>query len=120
MQNMLALAQGLRGQGVRLRILNLGGGEVVGVATERQRSHPSGQVVSVRLDPETIQRLDELSARTGRSRGTYLRTAVRSMLPVLEQRHWNEIGAQFETKIFEDEFARIMNAALGTPPNDRE
>ena len=48
------------------------------MATERQRSHPSGQVVSVRLPPDLIRRLDTLSERTGRSRGTYLRMAVRS------------------------------------------
>jgi RHH-type rel operon transcriptional repressor/antitoxin RelB len=92
--------------------------EVVGVATERQRSHPSGQVVSVRLPPDLIRRLDTLSERTGRSRGTYLRMAVRSMLPALEQQHWNEIAADFENRSFENEFVQIMNRALNTPPPD--
>nr|WP_308219550.1 ribbon-helix-helix domain-containing protein [Kocuria rhizophila] len=91
---------------------------MVGVATERQRSHPSGQVVSVRLPPDLIRRLDALSERTGRSRGTYLRMAVRSMLPALEQQHWNEIAADFESTSFENEFVQIMNRALNTPPPD--
>ncbi|WP_369062253.1 hypothetical protein [Kocuria rhizophila] len=39
--------------------------------------------------------MDTLAERTGRSRGTYLRMAVRSMLPALEQQHWNEIAADF-------------------------
>lgn len=86
------------------------------MAIERQRSHPSGQVVSVRLPPDLIRRLDTLSERTGRSRGTYLRMAVRSMLPALEQQHWNEIAADFENRSFENEFVQIMNRALNTPP----
>ena len=88
------------------------------MATERQRSHPSGQVVSVRLPPDLIRRLDALSERTGRSRGTYLRMAVRSMLPALEQQHWNEVAADFENRTFENEFVQIMNRALGVPPPD--
>ena len=88
------------------------------MATERQRSHPSGQVVSVRLDPDLIRRLDALSALTGRSRGVYLRMAVRSILPALEQQHWHEVAADFESTIFENEFAQIMSQALGTPPPD--
>lgn len=86
------------------------------MATERQASHPSGQVVSVRLPPDLIHRLDALSARTGRNRGTYLRMAVRSMLPALEQQHWNEVAADFESTTFENEFVQIMNQALDTPP----
>lgn len=86
------------------------------MATERQRSHPSGQVVSVRLPPDLISRLDTLAERTGRSRGTYLRMAVRSMLPALEQQHWNEVATDFESTTFENEFVQIMNRALGTPP----
>ena len=31
----------------------------------KQGIHPSGRVVSVRLDEETIKRLDNLSERTG-------------------------------------------------------
>lgn len=88
------------------------------MATERQRSHPSGQVVSVRLPPDLIRRLDALAERTGRSRGTYLRMAVRSMLPALEQQHWNEVAVDFESRTFENEFVQIMNRALNTPPPD--
>ena len=87
------------------------------MATERQRSHPSGQVVSVRLSPDVIRRLDALSERTGRSRGTYLRMAVRSMLPALEQQHWNEVAADFESTTFESEFVRIMGAAFDSRPD---
>ncbi|WP_232300185.1 hypothetical protein [Kocuria salsicia] len=42
--------------------------------------------------------------------------AVRSMLPALEQQHWNEIAADFEDRSFENEFVQIMNRTLGTPP----
>lgn len=55
----------------------------------KQGVHPSGRVVSVRLDEETIERLDNLSERTGRSRGFYLKLAIRAMLPAIEQKHWS-------------------------------
>ena len=60
----------------------------------KQGVHPSGRVVSVRLDEETIERLDNLSERTGRSRGFYLKLAIRAMLPAIEQKHWEHAAAQ--------------------------
>ena len=51
--------------------------------TAKQPRHPSGQVVSVRLDPATIARLDALEAMTNRSRGNYLRLAIRVLLSVM-------------------------------------
>lgn len=53
----------------------------------RQAPHPSGRVVSVRLDEDTILRLDMLCARTGRSRGVYLREVIRQHLPLLEKEY---------------------------------
>lgn len=38
------------------------------VATSRQHPHPSGRVVSVRLPPDIIKRIDALAEHTGRSR----------------------------------------------------
>ena len=41
------------------------------------------RVVSVRLDSDTIARLDRLAERTSRSRGFYLKAAIKAMLPVM-------------------------------------
>lgn len=46
--------------------------------------------VSVRLQPEVIRIMDELSERTGRSRGFYMREAISAHLPLLLERHWAE------------------------------
>src|SRR5690625_6694175 len=63
----------------------------------KQGVHPSGRVVSVRLDEETIERLDNLSERTGRSRGFYLKLAIRAMLPAIEQKHWEHARSEEHT-----------------------
>ena len=75
----------------------------------KQGVHPSGRVVSVRLDEETIERLDNLSERTGRSRGFYL----------IEQKHWEHAAAQFEEDVIDRRFREIMTQALETD-NDQE
>ncbi|MDN6650884.1 MAG: ribbon-helix-helix domain-containing protein [Enterobacterales bacterium] len=85
----------------------------------KQGVHPSGRVVSVRLDEETIERLDNLSERTGRSRGFYLKLAIRAMLPSLEQKHWEHAAAQFEEDVIDRRFREIMTQALDTD-NDQE
>lgn len=56
--------------------------------TTRQAHHPSGRVVSARMTEDTIARLDMLAARTGRSRGRYLRDAIEEMLPIYEKAYW--------------------------------
>ena len=77
-----------------------------------QGPHPSGRVVSVRLSDEIIDRLDALCTRTSRSRGFYLKMAITAMLPQLEEYHWEQVAADFETKSIENEFHRIMLAGL--------
>lgn len=85
----------------------------------KQGVHPSGRVVSVRLDEETIERLDNLSERTGHSRGFYLKLAIRAMLPAIEQKHWEHAAAQFEEDVIDRRFREIMTQALETD-NDQE
>ena len=52
-----------------------------------QGPHKSGRVVSVRMAEDIIERLDTLCARTGRSRGFYLKMAVTAVMPQLEEYH---------------------------------
>ena len=85
----------------------------------KQGVHPSGRVVSVRLDEEMIERLDNLSERTGRSRGFYLKLAIRAMLPSIEQKHWEHAASQFEEDVIDRRFREIMTQALETG-NDQE
>jgi RHH-type rel operon transcriptional repressor/antitoxin RelB len=73
-------------------------------------------VVSVRLEEDLIQRLDSLADRTGRSKGVYLRLALRAVLPTLEEYHWNQIAAQFEDGVIDRQFREIMTQTL----NDRD
>ena len=40
------------------------------------------------VEPELVERLDALAARTNRSRGAYLRMALWAALPSLERMHW--------------------------------
>lgn len=80
--------------------------------TEKQKNHPSGQVVSVRLEPEVIERLDRLAARTHRSRGTYLRTAISAVLPVLEKQHWEQTLVQYEQGKLEREFMEVTQQLM--------
>lgn len=78
------------------------------MGTEKQRPHPSGRVVSVRLDEDTIARLDALSARTNRSRGLYLKFALRAALPTLERLHWEQRAIEFEDKVIDRQFHALM------------
>ena len=63
----------------------------------QQSPHPSGRVVSVRLDPDTEARLNALAERTGRSRGVYIRLALQAALPQLEREHWNQLVKRSST-----------------------
>ncbi|MDJ0322370.1 DUF6290 family protein [Cryobacterium sp. PH31-AA6] len=44
--------------------------------------------ISVRLTPEDEQRLEQLAARTGRSKSFYVREAIHEHLDDLEERCW--------------------------------
>jgi RHH-type rel operon transcriptional repressor/antitoxin RelB len=77
------------------------------MATRNQRTHPSGQVVSVRLPPDIIKRIDALAEHTGRSRGLYIRLALNAFLPQLEEDHWNQKTARYEREGFDRDFAQI-------------
>ena len=46
--------------------------------------------VAVRITVEEQRRLDELSARTGRSRSFYVREAIQLHLGDLEERYWED------------------------------
>lgn len=78
----------------------------------RQAPHPSGRVVSVRLDEDTILRLDMLCARTGRSRGVYLREVIRQHLPLLEKEYWHHFVRQVEDQTFDELFQQIVMQAM--------
>jgi RHH-type rel operon transcriptional repressor/antitoxin RelB len=85
------------------------------MATRNQQSHPSGQVVSVRLPPDVIQRIDALAERTGRSRGLYIRLALSAFLPQLEEDHWNQKTASYERDGFDRDFAQITTQLMDDP-----
>ncbi|WP_342318689.1 ribbon-helix-helix domain-containing protein [Corynebacterium mayonis] len=92
------------------------------MATRKQHGWVGrGPVVSVRLEPELIDRLDTLAKRTGRSRGAYLRMALWAALPSLERMHWEQVAADFEELAIKDAFDEItlglMEDAL---KNDRK
>ena len=70
------------------------------------------QVVSVRLDAETIARLDRLAERTSRSRGFYLKAAIKAMLPALEENYWAQQATTYEESVIDREFRTIMDHAL--------
>ena len=44
--------------------------------------------ISVRLSPEDEGRLEQLAARTGRSKTFYIREAIHEHLDDLEERYW--------------------------------
>ena len=92
------------------------------MATEKQRNWAGcGPVISVRVEPELVERLDALAARTNRSRGAYLRMALWAALPSLERMHWEQVAADFEELAIKDAFEEItlglMEDAL---KNDRK
>src|SRR5699024_715694 len=84
-----------------------------------QGVHTSGRVVSVRLDEETTERIDNLSERTGRSRVLYLKLAIRAMLPAIEQKHWEHAAVQFEEDVIDRRFREIMTQAV-EPDDDKD
>ena len=88
-------------------------------AMVKQGVHQSGRVVSVRLDEETIERLHSLSERTGRTRGFYLKLAIRAMLPAIEQKHWEHAAVQFEEDVIDRRFREIMTQAV-EPDSDKD
>ena len=64
------------------------------MATRNQKGQVGrGPVVSMRVDPELVELLDALDARTNRSRGAYLRMALWVALPSLERMHWEQVAA---------------------------
>src|SRR5699024_9326862 len=81
--------------------------------------HPSGMVISVRLDEETSERLDNLSERTGRSGGLYLKLGIRAMLPANEQKHWEHAAVQFEEDVIDRRVREIMTQAV-EPDDDKD
>ncbi|MDY6050887.1 MAG: hypothetical protein SPI83_00530 [Rothia sp. (in: high G+C Gram-positive bacteria)] len=83
--------------------------------TSKQPRHPSGQVVSARLDPATIARLDALEATTNRSRGNYLRLATRALLVVMEQPQWQEMLAQHGPATIERRLQEVAEGAAHMP-----
>lgn len=83
--------------------------------TSKQHPHPSGQVVSVRLPPDIIKRIDALAEHTGRSRGLYIRLAMSAFLPQLEEDHWNQKTARYERDGFDRDFAQITTHLLEEP-----
>ena len=90
------------------------------MSVSQQSPHPSGRVVSVRLPEHIIERLDALSERTGRSRGVYLRMAVAAMLPLLEDHHWHQQTAAYESRIFEEEFLRLTSQLIEDHPGTED
>lgn len=71
----------------------------------------STPVVSVRLDLDLLDALDALAARTGRSRGFYLREALRRHLPSLVETYWADEAIR--TNVDEEEkFRAIMMQLL--------
>jgi RHH-type rel operon transcriptional repressor/antitoxin RelB len=85
------------------------------MATRNQQSHPSGQVVSVRLPPDVIKRIDALAEHTGRSRGLYIRLALSAFLPQLEEDHWNQKTARYERNGFDRDFVQITTHLMDEP-----
>ena len=64
------------------------------MATRNQKGWVGrGPVVSVRVEPELVERFDALAARTNRSRGAYLRMALWAALSSLERMHWEQVAA---------------------------
>ncbi|GAB3947915.1 ribbon-helix-helix protein, CopG family [Corynebacterium tapiri] len=78
------------------------------MATKKQKPHQSGRVVSVRLEEELIGRLDSLAERTGRSKSFYIKLALRSSLSQLEEYHWEQVAARFESDTIDRQFREIM------------
>lgn len=77
-------------------------------------SKPNNQkyVVSVRLDLPVVEALNALAERTGRSRGFYMREALKLHLPQLRERYWaqtvhHELAE--EDKLFETLMQQLLD-----------
>ena len=78
------------------------------MATEKQRNWAGcGPVISVRVEPELVERLDALAKRTHRPRSAYIRMALWAMLPHLEHMHWDQVAADYEDLAIKDAFEEI-------------
>ena len=78
------------------------------MATTKQKQWAGrGPVISLRVEPELVDRLDALAKRTGRSRCAYLRMALWAMLPQLEKIHWEQVAADYESIAIQDAFEEI-------------
>ena len=84
--------------------------------TRKQHPHPSGQVVSVRLSKDIIERIDALAEHTGRSRGLYIRLALTTLLPLLEADHWTQKTVHYEREVLERDFMRITTHLIEDLP----
>lgn len=87
------------------------------------RSGPpqSSRVVSVRLDVSLADRLDDLSARTGRKRSFYVKEALNRLLPYLEEKYWAD--SVRDRQLDEgQEFERLIRSLHrdDSPPPDAE
>ena len=92
------------------------------MATRKQKNWVGrGPVISVRVEPELVERLDALAERARRSRGDFLRMALWAVLPRLEAQHWEQLTAEFEIATIRDAFKeiteRLMDDALQTRPS---
>lgn len=80
-----------------------------------------GPVISVRVEPELVERLDALAERAQRSRGDFLRMTLWAVLPRLEAQHWEQLTAEFEIATIRDAFKEIteqlVDDALQTRPS---
>src|SRR5699024_2494916 len=81
-------------------------------AMAKQGIHLSGRVDAVSVDADTIKGLDNLVERTGRTRGFYLKLAMRTMLPAIEQKHWEHAAVQFEEDVIDRRFREIMSQVV--------
>lgn len=92
------------------------------MATRKQKNWVGrGPVISVRVEPELVERLDALAERARRSRGDFLRMALWAVLPRLEAQHWEQLTAEFEIATIRDAFEeiteRLMDDTLQTRPS---
>ena len=70
------------------------------------------RVVSVRLNSETIARLDQLAERTSRSRGFYLKAAIQAMLPAVVENYWSQQATIYDESVIDRELRPIMDHEL--------
>lgn len=89
--------------------------------TYNQKPHPSGRVVSVRLEESLISRLDGLEARTNHSRAHHLRDAIEAYLSRFEVSQWENCPDSELQKEFNQRFRMVVARLLddyapGTQP----